>query len=478
MKILNLIVAGGFIAALALAQTPSYTVTDLGTFPGGDTSNGFQLNNAGMVAGSSNSAPMGPQVAFIWYGGHLIDLGTLGGQACPGCNSGADGPNAGGEVAIGSETSKIDPNGEDFCEFGTHRQCLGAIWRDGFLTALPTLSGGNNANAFNLNDQSEVVGFSENGVKDSTCATGGTPSQVFQFEAVWWDIDNQIHQLQPLSGDTVAFAIGINDLGQVVGSSGLCSNTAIPPMPAGPHAVLWDTDGTPIDLGNLGGTNNIADAVNDQGQVVGGASTKDGVIHSFLWTKETGMQDLGAYPGAIVTVPPCCNTINNKGQIVGFAIDGTTFESRALIWLDGVMTDLNALIPANSGWYLSNASSINDSGEIAGVGTINGETHAFLATPSAPLPVTAAVVTPLNLTTNKSSLVLDASASTSAAGSLRYLFEVVAGGKQPALLQSPSSPKATVEFVNGPGSYMIQLVVTDANGISAKSPVIMLNYQP
>jgi hypothetical protein len=46
-----------------------------------------------------------------------------------------------------------------------------------------------------------------------------------------------------------------------------------------------------------------------------------------------------------------------------------------------VPMDLNDFIPAGSPWYLQNASSINDAGEIVGWGTINGEVHAFLATP-------------------------------------------------------------------------------------------------
>jgi len=181
------------------------------------------------------------------------------------------------------------------------------------------LPGGNNTNAFNLNDQGEVVGFAENGTADSTCVTGGTPSQVTQFEAVRWLPEGSIQELPPLQGDTVGFAIGINDLGQVVGSSGLCSNTSIPPSPSGPHAVLWGRDGAAIDLGNLGGTNSVGDAINNREEVVWGASTKDGIIHG-----------------------------NDQGQIVGFAIDGTTFNSRALIWLDKVMMDLNTLIPAGS----------------------------------------------------------------------------------------------------------------------------------
>jgi hypothetical protein len=92
--------------------------------------------------------------------------------------------------------------------------------------------------------------------------------------------------------------------------------------------------------------------------------------------------------------------------------------------------------------------------------------------------VTNAVVTPTSITTTQSSITLDGSASTSGSGSLKYLYMVLPGGLQPALLQTPGSPKATVDFVNGPGLYLIQLIVTDASGNTSKSGVIMLTYQP
>jgi len=91
---------------------------------------------------------------------------------------------------------------------------------------------------------------------------------------------------------------------------------------------------------------------------------------------------------------------------------------------------------------------------------------------------TTAFVTPSTLTTNQASVVLDGSGSTSASGKLQYLFEVVAGGKLPALLQSPDNPKATVDFVSGAGTYLVQLMVTDASGKTSTSPVVTLNYQP
>ena len=379
------ILAGGLLCAMAPAQPlPHYAITDLGTLGGaGTNSTATDVNALGWVAGSSNRTPGGPQHAFLWYGfGPLHDLGTLDGPACPTCNSGVDGPNLLGWAAVGSETAKLDPHGEDFCAYGTHHQCLAAVWKNGRLNALPNLPGGNNANAFELNDLGEVVGFAENGVADATCAPG-TPFQAFRFEAVVWDSGGHIRQLAPLAGDTVGFAFGVNDFGQVVGGSGLCSNTSLPPAnPAAAHAVLWQSDGTPVNLGSLGGESALASAVNNLGVVVGGAaSSVDGTLHAFRWTRQAGMQDYGAFPGAIVTVPPCCRTINDLGQIVGFAIDGNTFESRALVWQGRTPVDMNTLIPANSPWYLTAADSIDDFGQVVGVGMIHGEMHAFLATP-------------------------------------------------------------------------------------------------
>jgi probable HAF family extracellular repeat protein len=97
--------------------------------------------------------------------------------------------------------------------------------------------------------------------------------------------------------------------------------------------VLWEADGSPVNLGSLGGPlPNVATAINDSGEVVGASQFTDGTIHPFLWTKATGMQDLGILPGAVVTLPPCCHTINNKGEVVGYSIDDTNGNMRAVLW--------------------------------------------------------------------------------------------------------------------------------------------------
>ena len=47
----------------------------------------------------------------------------------------------------------------------------------------------------------------------------------------------------------------------------------------------------------------------------------------------------------------------------------------------GKMKDLNSMIPAGLGWALTEANGINASGQIVGMGTINGVEHGYLLTP-------------------------------------------------------------------------------------------------
>jgi probable HAF family extracellular repeat protein len=193
-----------------------------------------------------------------------------------------------------------------------------------------------------------------------------------------------MRKLALLPGDSVGIPTSINDNGQAVGTSGSCANTPLIPLVVGPHAVLWEADGSARDLGNLGGTPvNVALAINNRGQVVGGSSlaadsTTSYLNDAFLWTKETGMQDLGTLPGDVASQGLW---INDSGVVVGPSFDAAG-NLRAFIW-NGTMTDLNTLVPADSPLYLLFAGSINSSGEIAGFGvTSSGDVHGFLLTPS------------------------------------------------------------------------------------------------
>ncbi len=370
---------------LANAQEPSsrqapkfahYTVEDLGTLGGGPSSLAFGVNRSGEVGGFSQ-LPSGNLQAFLWRDGYMVDLGTLGGP-----NSIVAGPaDFGNQWALFSDTSITDPLGEDFCGFNTNLICLGALW-DGTMWPLPTL-GGNNAEAFTANVRGEIVGAAENNTVDASCPL----PKVLDFEAVQWGPElGDVRELRPLPGDTVGFALGLNDFGQAVGSSGTCANTtsnSVSGLITGPHAVLWQ-NGSPINLGTLGGELvSVAAAINNHGEVVGASDLSgDTAAHSFLWTKKSGMQDLGT----LGTDPSnFAGWINNKEQIVGWSCDSSG-NCRAYLWQSYQMVDLNTLIPADSPLYLILAFGINDDGEIVGqaVDNTTGDLHAFLARPVPP----------------------------------------------------------------------------------------------
>ena len=170
-----------------------------------------------------------------------------------------------------------------------------------------------------------------------------------------------------------------------MGATGKCANTVLPPLAYGPHAVLWESDGTPRDLGNLGSTAlNMALSVNNRGDVVGVSalypdSSPFGGSHAFLWTGKLGaMRDLGTLPGDVQSVG---QGINESGQVVGVSFDQHG-NPRPFLWQNGVMRDLNELVVGGAHLYLLFGPTINARGDIAGFGvTGSGDVHAFLASP-------------------------------------------------------------------------------------------------
>ncbi len=374
------------LAALALpltiagqdTQQPTltqYTVTDLGTLPGGNFSQPFSVSKYGLVSGSSSVAD-GSQHATLWLDGLMGDIGAPG---LGGPNSIAFGDNEKFQSAGEAETSTPDPNGEDFCGFGTHLTCLPFLWQDGKMVQLPTL-GGNNGGANAINNWGKVAGFAENSTPDSGCPA----PQILQFKPTVWERE-AIHRLPTVGGDPDGVVYNLNDNREVVGASGTCTtfNPNFLNSLLAVHALLWE-NGKATDLGNLGGQTgqaggNAAYDVNNRGEVVGGSDLAgDTTFHAFLWTRKTGMQDLGTLSGDLASNGI---SINEGGSVVGVSLDAN-FNPRAFLWEKGAMTDLNTLVVGDSPLYLLTACSINSRGEITGLGlTSAGEIHTYLATP-------------------------------------------------------------------------------------------------
>ena len=104
-------------------------------------------------------------------------------------------------------------------------------------------------------------------------------------------------------------------------------------------------------------------------------------LHAFL-ADGNGIHDLGSLGGNW----SYAFALNHSGDVVGYS-NGPGFDGyHAFLSSGGVMQDLNALIPADSGWVLSGAYGINDYGQIVGAGHHGQDLHAFLLNPPAPAP--------------------------------------------------------------------------------------------
>src|SRR5215467_8444588 len=364
----------------AVAQM-SYKITDLGTNTSKDNfSMAMGLNNQGWTENMDGfvNPPENNLLTTVARGravinirGFNIDLGTLG---KPDGNSWINwgGINDRGEAVGMSETADLDPNGEDICGFGTHLTCVPFLWRNGHMSALPTV-GGNNGQASAINNSGEVVGYAETADNDTSCpALAPAPT----VSPVLW-VKGQAHPLPLVGTDPDGTAFGINNQGQAVGYSGNCI--------AATHAVMWK-DNTAFVLKDLGGTrSNVAYVINNLGQIAGKVrSADDSHYVAALWQADgtlTTHEPLAGDLDAFVT------GINNLGQVVGNDFDSSFNWTHGFIWQNGVMTDLNKLIPEDSNLMVISASNINDRGQIAGMAfVVSGpntvEIHTYLATTS------------------------------------------------------------------------------------------------
>jgi uncharacterized membrane protein len=147
--------------------------------------------------------------------------------------------------------------------------------------------------------------------------------------------------------------------------------------------VLW-YKGEPTDIGNLGGAAwNTPMAINDRGVVVGFANAPEAAgdafdERAFVRTRRGGFQALDSL--ADDTRSQALG-VNNRGQVVGLSRAPT--GARAVIWVAGLATDINALAPSYDG-HLVYANDINDRGVITGaaISAETGEVVTFRATPT------------------------------------------------------------------------------------------------
>ena len=250
-------------------------MTNLGALLGIAGSGANGINNSGGVAGYFDPFwPYGGRHAFLYSGGILSDLGTLGGDT-----SEAYAINDGGQVVGNAK----------MIGYGGDQHPHAFLYSGGTMIDLQAFNNTINAYAYGINNSGQIVGQD---------ATGG-----FLYSG------GTVTDFSPLSGGS-SVAYGINNSGQVVGYAGFGGGYS--------QAFLY-SGGNMNDLGNLGGGSSSANAINNSGQVVGSSAISGGTSHAFLYIWGT-MIDLNTListnPGFTLQY---AQAINDNLQIVGYS---------------------------------------------------------------------------------------------------------------------------------------------------------------
>jgi len=164
-------------------------------------------------------------------------------------------------------------------------------------------------------------------------------------------------------GGTWSTATAINGSGEIVGTSALAN---------GLFSAFYSNGSGMTSVGTFSGTHgsSYAMAVNDYGEIVGDAQNAHGFANAFL-SEGSGLVDLGTLGGT----QSYAYGVNDAGTVVGYSLLSDN-SSHAFVYSNGVMLDLNDLLPIGSGWTIEDAYSINASGDILGMGTFGGADYA------------------------------------------------------------------------------------------------------
>jgi probable HAF family extracellular repeat protein len=338
-----LVAAFGLImSALMLhtAEAQDYIITDIGTL--GYGASPFAINARGQVVGTSQVLNTNYFHAFPYTNGRMEDLGTLPGTS----GSSAFGINDHGQICGISTTTDVNGNPLE----------LAFIYANGHMQDLAPI-GSFTSWAIDINNRGVIAGFIRPPDIHTTSSViyEGATSKIIVGETSW--------------------ANGINDLGQVVGMH-INEN--------GPTAYIW-THGKILYLPGINGSSSsIGIAINNLGHVAGRSYFASSALYRTFLYSDGKSKDLDNN-STDYSMP---SGINVHDEVVGTfqpsANYGDPFHptARAFLYSRGRMEDLNAFLPKNSGWLITGASAINDSGQIVGGGLYNGSFRAFLLTPT------------------------------------------------------------------------------------------------
>ncbi len=384
--------AAGVLASATTAQItpvePQYELFDVGTL-GGSSSMALGMNELGDVVGWAET---GSGVhAFLWQDGLIVDLGTLGGRY-------SEARDVNSVMQIVGIAKDRNEQQRAFYAFGGVMFDLNDLLIHPLLPLPPGVSPADfypvllEANA--INESGSIVAVGMTGMDDFVHSYLVTPVQTFgpsrpRFTYIDTGFLPAAAPSQPASrqvssagqaddqsgqSSTAAplttIGLGLNDLDQVVGTSGA-------------QAFLWLAD-DPAGLDLVAQTSQ-ANAISYFGLIVGWTAGFAGTPHATLWS--VWMQDaswsLYAPPGWISEA----RDINNFGEAVGWAADNPDgLDAVAMLWTGSAAWDLNEITAVPEDvvqWQrIEEASAIDEQHRIVGgARTIGGAVRAVILVP-------------------------------------------------------------------------------------------------
>jgi len=183
--------------------------------------------------------------------------------------------------------------------------------------------------------------------------------------AVWWSGVMPPEVVGPVGGNQVWTAfLGVNDVDEVVGLRRSLENS--------PARAFFYSHAGGFDLPDFG-LGGEAYAVNNAHHAVGYCLGND-TDHAVRWEPtpngfavvDLGPQGIGGR----------ALDINERDEAVGFVFSNT--GNRACLWSEGQLTYIDEIVPPGTGWVFEQATSINNAGDIVGIGQHNGQARAFL----------------------------------------------------------------------------------------------------
>ena len=329
--------------AAGTCQAQKYTVTKLQVLPGGTNTSAARMNKAGEVVGSADDSN-GDTVAVAWNNAvptilwDVFPPGSGYAEAVAINNQGVIVGNA--DESFGPFVFEIGPNvsaasalilrGIDVGAINDTNVIVGqeegfpVIW-DGVdvsynpNVSLPTLEGMAYSQPTGINAAGVIVGVEYDWLPDY--------SDTYPVAVRWQpDPTTPVKALQGLGGiNSAAAAVNINNW--VVGWATLGNKRQ--------HAVLWERNNRPFDLGSLGGKQSSANGINAEGDIAGQAQTTWGAWHAVLWThidfKATDLNgEISESMAKQITLTSAVDT-NDRCMVLANGVDNKTGAQESFV---------------------------------------------------------------------------------------------------------------------------------------------------